>query len=231
MTKIYHFRGDWTDVSAKKTTTIIRVGQTTKMYWIVVWKCFPTHTTPIGLQRTRPAALQDGVQLMVAVLIAKELLRHSTSPLLQLLRVPSKVCFPAIPRQDALCVLQHGECKRTAQRRGWMTINRKGKKTSFIYFGWRKCVFACVGSTTYPVTYTVQGRPNSCFGLSAASFPFVLFLVWFHLVAVRKVVYRGVALLYAREQHTILGILRVHINARHITGSFPILRRPSSLPC
>ena len=39
-----------------------------------------------------------------------------------------------------VCVLQHRECKRTAQQTGWKTIKRKGKKTSLIYFGCRKRV-------------------------------------------------------------------------------------------
>ena len=35
------------------------------------------------------------------------------------------------------CVLQHRECNRTAPRRGWKTISRKGKFISLIDFGCR----------------------------------------------------------------------------------------------
>ena len=44
--------------------------------------------------------------------------------------VPVIVCT----RICCWCVLQHQECKRTATRRGWETINWKGKITSSIYF-------------------------------------------------------------------------------------------------
>ena len=41
--------------------------------------------------------------------------------------------------------VQHRECKRTAPRRGWRTINTKAKKTSLNIFGCRSLsVFVCV---------------------------------------------------------------------------------------
>ena len=40
-------------------------------------------------------------------------------------------------------VLQHRECKRTAPRRGWITINTEGKKTSLNNFGCRTHKHVC----------------------------------------------------------------------------------------
>ena len=42
-----------------------------------------------------------------------------------------------------LYVLQHRECKRTAPRRGWITINTKGKKTSLNNFGCQNISTCC----------------------------------------------------------------------------------------
>ena len=51
------------------------------------------------------------------------------------------------------CVLQHRECKWTAPRRGWKTINTQVKNTSLNTFGCRKCMCVCTVTVTGQLRY------------------------------------------------------------------------------
>jgi hypothetical protein len=50
-----------------------------------------------------------------------------------------------------VCVLQHRECTRTAPRRGWITINTKGKKTFSI-----QIIISAVGCQLVCVSYNIE---------------------------------------------------------------------------
>ena len=54
-----------------------------------------------------------------------------------------------------VCVLQHTECKITASRRGWITINTKGKKTSLNNFGCRN-VSTCTESSAAHTSQSIK---------------------------------------------------------------------------